>query len=152
MHDLLKSLAYRLSCTTVVESCREHKLITTLLQTRVAVLLLQIRVMSLMLLQVVLVSAGFDAAEGDPLGGCRLTPHGYGKMTVRDVAHSTLAIGLLGAAHERALPVHICEHPSSAMHLQCTGIKLGIRKRFASISARKLSPARVLHRSKRWRR
>lgn len=34
-------------------------------------------------LQAVLVSAGFDAAEGDPLGGCRLTPHGYGRMTVR---------------------------------------------------------------------
>jgi acetoin utilization deacetylase AcuC-like enzyme len=24
----------------------------------------------------VLVSAGFDAAEGDPLGGCKLTPAG----------------------------------------------------------------------------
>lgn len=31
----------------------------------------------------VLISAGFDAAEGDPLGGCRLTPHGYGRLTVR---------------------------------------------------------------------
>ncbi len=30
----------------------------------------------------VLVSAGFDAAEGDPLGGCRLTPHGYARLTV----------------------------------------------------------------------
>lgn len=29
----------------------------------------------------ILVSAGFDAAEGDPLGGCRLTPHGYGCLT-----------------------------------------------------------------------
>ncbi|XP_060580464.1 histone deacetylase 6-like isoform X2 [Ruditapes philippinarum] len=29
----------------------------------------------------VLVSAGFDAAIGDPLGGCKLTPSGYGHMT-----------------------------------------------------------------------
>ena len=29
----------------------------------------------------VLVSAGFDAAEGDPLGGCSLTPAGYHRMT-----------------------------------------------------------------------
>ena len=33
----------------------------------------------------VLVSAGFDAAEGDPLGGCRLTPHGYARLTVRSI-------------------------------------------------------------------
>ena len=29
----------------------------------------------------VLVSAGFDAALGDPLGGCRITPHGYSQLT-----------------------------------------------------------------------
>ncbi|XP_045164142.2 histone deacetylase 6-like isoform X1 [Mercenaria mercenaria] len=29
----------------------------------------------------VLVSAGFDAAIGDPLGGCKVTPAGYGHMT-----------------------------------------------------------------------
>ncbi len=28
-----------------------------------------------------LVSAGFDAAEGDPLGGCKVTPTGYAHMT-----------------------------------------------------------------------
>ncbi|KAG7171304.1 histone deacetylase 6-like [Homarus americanus] len=31
--------------------------------------------------QLVLVSAGFDAARGDPLGGCRVTPECYGHMT-----------------------------------------------------------------------
>jgi hypothetical protein len=30
---------------------------------------------------VILVSAGFDAADGDPLGGCKVTPQGYGAMT-----------------------------------------------------------------------
>ncbi len=31
--------------------------------------------------QLVIISAGFDAAEGDPLGGCNLTPFGYSSMT-----------------------------------------------------------------------
>ncbi|KAI8855344.1 hypothetical protein BC829DRAFT_438735 [Chytridium lagenaria] len=29
----------------------------------------------------VVVSAGFDAADGDPLGGCRITPDGFGHLT-----------------------------------------------------------------------
>ena len=29
----------------------------------------------------VIISAGFDAAEGDPLGGCRITPPAYDHMT-----------------------------------------------------------------------
>ena len=28
----------------------------------------------------VIVSAGFDAAEGDPIGGCNVTPFGYASM------------------------------------------------------------------------
>jgi histone deacetylase 6 len=31
--------------------------------------------------QLVIVSAGFDAAAGDPLGGCEVTPAGYAHMT-----------------------------------------------------------------------
>ncbi|XRB17925.1 histone deacetylase [Pseudoscourfieldia marina] len=27
--------------------------------------------------QLIIVAAGFDAAQGDPLGGCRVTPTGY---------------------------------------------------------------------------
>lgn len=30
---------------------------------------------------VTIVSAGFDAAEGDPLGGCKVTPNGYAHLT-----------------------------------------------------------------------
>lgn len=30
---------------------------------------------------VILVSAGFDAALGDLIGGCKVTPHGYGSLT-----------------------------------------------------------------------
>lgn len=30
---------------------------------------------------IILVSAGFDAARDDPIGGCDLTPNGYGQMT-----------------------------------------------------------------------
>ena len=45
----------------------------------------------------VLVSAGFDAAEGDPLGGCRVTPSGYAHMTA---ALCTLAAGRVVVALE----------------------------------------------------
>ncbi|XP_051035515.1 histone deacetylase 6 isoform X2 [Phodopus roborovskii] len=31
--------------------------------------------------ELVLVSAGFDAAQGDPLGGCQVTPEGYAHLT-----------------------------------------------------------------------
>lgn len=31
--------------------------------------------------ELVLVSAGFDAARGDPLGGCQLSPEGYAHLT-----------------------------------------------------------------------
>lgn len=31
--------------------------------------------------ELVLVSAGFDAAVGDPLGGCKVSPEGFGLFT-----------------------------------------------------------------------
>lgn len=31
--------------------------------------------------ELVLVSAGFDAARGDPLGGCQVSPEGYAHLT-----------------------------------------------------------------------
>jgi hypothetical protein len=48
--------------------------------------------------KVVLVSAGFDAAAGDPLGGCCLTPHGYASMTnlLRGLAGGRLIVVLEG--------------------------------------------------------
>lgn len=33
--------------------------------------------------QLVIVAAGFDAVQGDPLGGCSMTPAGYGALTKR---------------------------------------------------------------------
>lgn len=36
----------------------------------------------------VIVAAGFDAAKGDPLGGCKLTPQGYASMTKRLMAYA----------------------------------------------------------------
>ncbi len=45
----------------------------------------------------VLVSAGFDAAEGDPLGDMRLTPAGYARLTAR---LQTLAGGRVALALE----------------------------------------------------
>ena len=31
--------------------------------------------------EIVIIAAGFDAAEGDMLGGCQVTPAGYAHMT-----------------------------------------------------------------------
>ncbi|XP_035701530.1 histone deacetylase 6 isoform X3 [Folsomia candida] len=48
--------------------------------------------------QLVLVSAGFDAAKGDPLGGCSVTPEGYAHMThlLRPLANGKVIIALEG--------------------------------------------------------
>ncbi len=48
--------------------------------------------------QLVLVAAGFDAAQGDPLGGCRISPEGYAHMThmLTSLAGGRVAILLEG--------------------------------------------------------
>uniref|UniRef100_A0A1A9VF79 Histone deacetylase n=1 Tax=Glossina austeni TaxID=7395 RepID=A0A1A9VF79_GLOAU len=48
--------------------------------------------------QLVLVSAGFDAAIGDPLGGCKVTPEAYGLLThwLSALANGRLIICLEG--------------------------------------------------------
>jgi hypothetical protein len=43
-----------------------------------------------------IVSAGFDAADGDPLGGCRLSPAAYGHMTALLVPLAPLVLLLEG--------------------------------------------------------
>lgn len=56
--------------------------------------------------QVVLVSAGFDAARGDPLGDCTVTPAGFGRMT-RALAAETggrLLLALEGGYSLKQLP------------------------------------------------
>lgn len=47
---------------------------------------------------VVVVSAGFDAAINDPIGKCNVTPAGYGHMThmLKSIAHGKLVIALEG--------------------------------------------------------
>ncbi|KAB2089759.1 hypothetical protein ES319_A03G082400v1 [Gossypium barbadense] len=47
---------------------------------------------------IILVSAGFDAAVGDPLGGCRLTPHGYSVLLKKlmDFAQGRIVLALEG--------------------------------------------------------
>jgi len=46
----------------------------------------------------VLVAAGFDAAEGDPLGGCHVTPEGYHSLTrqLMELAGGKLVLALEG--------------------------------------------------------
>jgi hypothetical protein len=48
--------------------------------------------------QLVLVSAGFDAAKGDPLGGCSVTPEGYAHMThlLSSLANGKMILALEG--------------------------------------------------------
>lgn len=47
---------------------------------------------------IVLISGGFDSAEGDPLGGCCLTPSGYSEMTrkLTDLAKGRVILVLEG--------------------------------------------------------
>lgn len=53
----------------------------------------------------VLVSAGFDAAVGDPLGGCRVTPAGFAHMThmLKTVAGGRLVLALEGGYNLRSV-------------------------------------------------
>ena len=55
--------------------------------------------------QLVLVSAGFDAARGDPLGGCDLTPAGYAQMTHRllSLAGGKVVVVLEGGYNLRSI-------------------------------------------------
>lgn len=48
--------------------------------------------------ELVIVSAGFDAAAGDPLGGCKVSPAGYGCMTslLLGLARGKLVLALEG--------------------------------------------------------
>jgi len=52
----------------------------------------------------VLISAGFDAAQGDPLGGCHITPDGYYLMTkaCKEIANGKVVIALEGGYSLRA--------------------------------------------------
>lgn len=48
--------------------------------------------------ELILVSAGFDACIGDPLGGCKVTPEMYGHMThwLSSLAHGRIILSLEG--------------------------------------------------------
>ncbi|KAK7182955.1 histone deacetylase [Paraphaeosphaeria sporulosa] len=53
----------------------------------------------------VIISAGFDAAEGDALGGCEVTPAGYAHMThmLMRVAQGKMAVCLEGGYNLRSI-------------------------------------------------
>ncbi|KAF0696698.1 Aste57867_12552 [Aphanomyces stellatus] len=55
--------------------------------------------------EIVLVSAGFDSALGDPLGRCRLTPAGYARMThqLSSLAHGKIVLALEGGYNLRSI-------------------------------------------------
>ncbi|XP_063548311.1 histone deacetylase 6 [Cydia strobilella] len=66
----------------------------------------------------VLVSAGFDACVGDPLGGCAVSPECYGRMTqlLRALAGGRVVLGLEGGYNITSIS-HACT--------QCTKALLG---------------------------
>ena len=66
----------------------------------------------------VLVSAGFDAAEGDPLGGCAISPGGFAMMTslLMGLAGGKLVLALEGGYNLRSI-----SHSSAA----CVATMLG---------------------------
>lgn len=53
----------------------------------------------------ILISGGFDAALGDPLGGCRLTPYGYSLMTKKlmEFAGGKIVLALEGGYNLKSL-------------------------------------------------
>jgi len=55
----------------------------------------------------VIVSAGFDAAEGDMLGKCHVTPAGYAHMThaLMSLAHGKVAVCLEGGYNLRSIAI-----------------------------------------------
>ena len=67
---------------------------------------------------IVLVSAGFDAADGDPLGAMRVSPVGYAQMTAR---LSTLAGGRLVLALEGGYDLEAISRSAAA----CLRVLLG---------------------------
>jgi acetoin utilization deacetylase AcuC-like enzyme len=89
--------------------------------------------------ELVLVSAGFDAAAGDLLGSMRITPEGYGWMTTRLLK---LAEGRLVLALEGGYRLDAIEKSSA----ECLSVLLGeapesdgARRPISSVAARVLS-------------
>lgn len=67
---------------------------------------------------IVLISGGFDSAEGDPLGGCRLTPFGYSEMTrkLMDISKGRVVLVLEGGYNLKSI---------AESYLSCLQILLG---------------------------
>ena len=80
----------------------------------------------------VFVSAGFDAAMGDPLGGCEVTPNGYGQMLhmLSSLASGRVIVALEGGYHLSAI---------SASMLFCANVLLGENVPFTRRNNRRVS-------------
>lgn len=54
-----------------------------------------------------IVSSGFDAAEGDPIGGCHVSPSGYSQMThyVKAIAQGNICVVLEGGYNLHAISI-----------------------------------------------
>jgi len=75
----------------------------------------------------ILVSAGFDAARGDPLGGCDLTPAGYATLTSMLMPHGKVVLVLEGGYNLESI---------SESFAACTEVLLGNRAPVTASRAR----------------
>ena len=68
------------------------------------------------LLPIFIVSAGFDAAEGDPLGECDVTPLGFARMTsdLCNLADGRVVVVLeVGGSCSRDVPSPMLTEPTT---------------------------------------
>jgi histone deacetylase 6 len=58
-----------------------------------------------------IISAGFDAARGDPLGGCDVTPSGYAHMTalLNSLSNGRMLVILEGGYNLRSISSSVAE-------------------------------------------
>jgi acetoin utilization deacetylase AcuC-like enzyme len=65
----------------------------------------------------IIVSAGFDAAEGDPIGGCRLTPEAFSHMTALLKAVAPLALVLEVCVCVCVCVLYVCVSVIAHVHM-----------------------------------
>ena len=73
----------------------------------------------------VIVSAGFDAAQGDPLGECCVTPHAYGHMTAMLAAVAPVVLLLEGGYNLKVRCTSAEIGGAGRVVCRCTAVLLG---------------------------
>ena len=82
----------------------------------------------------VLISAGFDAADGDELGGCHVSPSGYAQMThgMMSLANGNVVVCLEGGYDLHAISISALEVVRTLMGEPCDRVEPGPMSKSAS--------------------